>query len=620
MLPAAQNLPPGTLLIRRDLLNHEANHGNFMKGLQSIRYIALLLFSILVAGQLQAQSFENGVRLYMEEDFEKAVEVFAALQDDRSALFAGKSAFALSDYKEAETYLKRASASSNPSISQEADYTLAMVYYSLGEYHLALPLLYQLSESHSNTGVQLFAERFYHQITEYLTGSQRIELLHQIDSSEIRFDLYRRGVDILPFQELEQVGKELLAMTSSRSVRDQIERALAIRSSTQSDDHHYPEVPDGTIYNIGVILPVFPVDDPDYEIPRNLYLGIVLAADEFNSRNRNRKIRIRFKNTHERNDSTVEAIESLISEQASDAIIGPLFSEQAAAAAPISDKHQVPLFIPLANSTRLSNEFDYSYQINPSPEAHARVMADFANEVLGYQRLGIIAESGTQGSQFARTFQRRSEQHGAEITRFVEQNFAASGYDLTGVSAGFYGNDEEGIPASQAIYAPFTGQSSTTMMNLLLNDMEASGYFMPILGSEDWKFGTITPFQHQNLEIFYTEAAIAGSEVMSDEMSHFTQEYVTRFGSEPDPFSTLGYDVGNYLFTALEKAGNPLYLDRVIEQEPIFEGLSIQIDMDENRVNRHLFIRPLTDKAQQLLDSLQGGQLPAASEDSIEQF
>src|SRR5690625_4331870 len=93
MLPAAQNLPPGTLLIRRDLLNHEANHGNFMKGLQSIRYIALLLFSILVAGQLQAQSFENGVRLYMEEDFEKAVEVFAALQDDRSALFAGKSAF-----------------------------------------------------------------------------------------------------------------------------------------------------------------------------------------------------------------------------------------------------------------------------------------------------------------------------------------------------------------------------------------------------------------------------------------------------------------------------------------------------------------------------------------------
>src|SRR5690625_7639353 len=121
MLPAAQNLPPGTLLIRRDLLNHEANHGNFMKGLQSIRYIALLLFSILVAGQLQAQSFENGVRLYMEEDFEKAVEVFAALQDDRSALFEGKSEFALYDYKVAETYMKCVSTGSNPSIIIEAD-------------------------------------------------------------------------------------------------------------------------------------------------------------------------------------------------------------------------------------------------------------------------------------------------------------------------------------------------------------------------------------------------------------------------------------------------------------------------------------------------------------------
>src|SRR5690625_5704525 len=105
---------------------------------------------------------------------------------------------------------------------------------------------------------------------------------------------------------------------------------------------------------------------------------------------------------------------------------------------------------------------------------------------------------------------------------------------------------------------------------------------------------------------------------MGDEMSHFTQKYGTRLASHPDPFPTLGYDVGNYLFTALEKAGTPLYLDRVIEQEPSFEGLSIQIDMDENRVTRHLFIRPLTDKAQQLLDSLQGGQLPAASEDPIE--
>src|SRR5690625_7609857 len=90
-------------------------------------------------------------------------------------------------------------------------------------------------------------------------------------------------------------------MTSSRSVRDQIERALATRSSTQSDDHHYPEAPDGTIYNIGVILPVFPVDDPDYEIPRNLYLGIVLDADEFNCCNRYRKIIIRFTITHQRN-------------------------------------------------------------------------------------------------------------------------------------------------------------------------------------------------------------------------------------------------------------------------------------------------------------------------------
>src|SRR5699024_12720998 len=71
---------------------------------------------------------------------------------------------------------------------------------------------------------------------------------------------------------------------------------------------------------------------------------------------------------------------------------------------------------------------------SPSTSVPTTLSLHDALPILGYQRLGIIAESGTQGSQFARTFQRRSEQHGAEITRFVEQNFAASGYDLTGVS------------------------------------------------------------------------------------------------------------------------------------------------------------------------------------------
>lgn len=607
-------------MFRCDLFTHEANNSKFMISIRFILISAFLHFCMVSAHHVSAQSFDEGLRLYLNEQYEEAADIFSGINDDRGALFAGKSTLAYSDFQRAEEYLNQASRSSNRDIRQEAQYTLAMVYYSTGDHHLALPLLYDLSESQSPTGVDLYASRFYDQILGYLTGKQRTELLHQIDTPAIQYDLFRYAMDVIPFNELELLGNELLQLTTNSRIRNQIQSELTSRSAADADPGRFPDVPDGTVYNIGVILPMFGQDDPDFDIPRNLYLGIVLAADEFNSRNMNRKIHLEFRNSYERNDSSIVAMEDLIVDQSADVVIGPLFSEQAATIASISDRYEVPLIIPLANSSRLSDEFSYSYQINPSPESHARVMAEFAANVLGYDRLGVITESGTQGSQFARTFRQHSEDQGTSITRFVEQNFAASGYDLTGISAGFYGSEEADAPYTQAIYAPFTGQASTTMMNLLLNDMEASRNFIPILGSEDWKYGNITNFQQQNLEIFYTETGTTNSETATREVIQFTDEYVTRFGIEPDQFSTLGYDVGSYLFTALETAGNPLYLDRVLQQENIYEGLSIQIDMDESRVNQHLFVRPLTDRAQQLLDTIQGVPGPAGEEDVNEQF
>jgi hypothetical protein len=43
---------------------------------------------------------------------------------------------------------------------------------------------------------------------------------------------------------------------------------------------------------------------PDFLIPRNLYYGIMLAAEEFNNRNADRKVRLIFKNSAENPDTT----------------------------------------------------------------------------------------------------------------------------------------------------------------------------------------------------------------------------------------------------------------------------------------------------------------------------
>ena len=561
--------------------------------------VFLFAFSLLFAASLPAQNFYDGLALYNEEQFEEAAEIFSSLDDDRAILFAGKSFIALADYSKANIYLNTAAESIDDSIREEALYSLALSHFGLKNYAPALQHLYRVIESDNRAGLRQDARRFYSDILNYLSEEERFETLKKLDNSAIRYDLVNRSRSYLQPEKFVHLVEELKLMTTSESTLQRIENELAVSSPIQTFVHEFPEAPIGKVYNVGIILPVFDANDPDFTIPRNLYFGMLIAADEFNSRNTDQKVQLYFKNSHENPDSTAKAFSELILTNNIHAAIGPLFSDPAIKMAAIAEEYQVPMLAPLANADELNVGLTYTFQLNPTFETHGIMMARYAVETLGLSDIAIMIEENDPGRPSALAFREEVQRLGASISYFIEENFAAIGYDLSDFTEVFTTDeqlaDSLNYRRSEAIYAPFTGQASTTMMNLLMTDLESRRNNLIILGTESWESAPVTEFQQQFFEIFYSQAFDPSPE--NDGYQFFSEDYENRFGHQPDRFATVGYDAASFLFQSLETAGNPVYTTRALRTLPPFQGISMKIDFNGNSVNQHVFINPLTERA-----------------------
>lgn len=568
--------------------------------------IVIILF-LVSAINLQAQNFDDAMALYNDEQFEEAANLFIDLEDDRSVLFAGKSFLSLGQNTAALGYLNQALTSELESIQHEALYSLSIAHFRLKNYSNSLDYLRTLLESNNRTGLRSDAQRLYTQQMNYLSMSERFETLRKVQSPAVRFDMVNSSKTYTDFNTYSILLSEFLKTVPDSTQKTRYLQQLEIDTRLRQFFNQYPTAPQGTVYNIGVILPTFDENDPDFTIPRNIYYGMIIAAEEFNITNANRKVRLHFKNSAEDADTTSAALTELVWANQIDAVVGPLFSEPAERMAQLAEEFRVPMIAPLANSDELNLDYNYTFQLNPTFEIHGKEMARFAVEELELDSIAIITDSKSLGRASALSFRHEAEKLGAHISYYFEDDLASVGYDLSAFTEVFTPDstliDSLGYTPSQAIYAPFTGQAATTLSNLLLNDLEAMRSDLIILGSEEWANADMSAYQRRIFEIYYTKAL--GQAADSSAVEFFQQDFETRFGFSPDNFASIGYDAANYLFQSLETAGNPIYLDRVLKTRSPYNGLSLKIDFDGNRVNQHLNVHPLTGKAEEKMEEME---------------
>ncbi|MEX0905158.1 MAG: ABC transporter substrate-binding protein [Balneolaceae bacterium] len=566
-------------------------------------YIFSLFFAFAI--QLQAQDFDYALELYENEEYEEAVRIFESIDNDRSALYAGKSHFSIGNYTRSISFLNNALESSLQSIRDEALFTLSVSHFMINNFDISLTFLKELIESNNRTGLRMQAQRMYNQILNYLSMEERFQTLKKLNNQTVRYDLVNASKNYTDAETYRLLVREFIKTEPDSANQTGLRQNLLPGSELQQFFNRYPTAPAGMVFHVGVVLPTFDENDPDFTIPRNLYYGMILAADEFNSRNSDKKVRLNFKNSAENPDSTGAGFTELVWADEIDAVIGPLFSEPAERMAQLAEEYRVPMLAPLANSDELNLDYNYTFQMNPTFEIHGRNMARFAVEELRLDTLAVITESNALGRASALGFRYEAEKLGAHISYYIEEDFASMGYDLSEHTEVFTPDstlqDSLKYTPSQAVYAPFTGEAATTLTNLLMNDLEAMRSNMIILGSEEWTQADLNARQQQFFEIYYTQAT--GEAADSSAVDFFEEDFENRFGFEADRFAKTGYDAANYLFRSLETAGNPHYLGRVMRTEDPYNGLSTRIHFDGKRVNQHVFIRPLTSRAIERFDN-----------------
>ena len=566
-----------------------------------MKYIfSLLSFLILLAGPVAAQNFEEALQLYEDQVFAEAAEIFSSLDDDRSKLFAGKSYFGMQDYLIANEYLRQvAENTTTDSYRQEALFTIALSHFRMKNFALSLDQLHELTISGERGRIRVDAQRIYRQIMQYLSPEQRIQVLRQTRYREVAKNVVEHSYNLVDREQYEVILNGFLRTVTDLDQRRQLREELPRAGQVQSIQRRYPSPPEGMVYNIGVILPADEENASDRLIPRNLYYGITLAAEEFNSQNPDKKVFLKYQNSHSDPDSTGKAFNELVYNGFVDAVIGPLFSEPARRMARLSEEYRIPMIAPLANSDEINLDHNYTYQMNPTFEVHGKMMARHAVQTLRLDTLAVITQSDHPGTASARSFRREAERLGAFISYYIEEDFASLGYDITEFTEVFTTDEEEieehNYLPTKGIYAPFSGQAANTLINLLLTDLEVLRSEMVIMGSEEWENASLSNWQNRNFEIYYSKAF--GERADSSTVEFVMQDFETRFGIEPDRFAKIGFDVGTYVFQSLSEAGNPKYLGEVLRNREPYNGLELSIHMDQKRINQSLFIHPLSNPA-----------------------
>ncbi|WP_340105014.1 ABC transporter substrate-binding protein [Rhodohalobacter sp. 8-1] len=566
------------------------------------QFTLLTFFISLISVSAFSQTFEEGLELYQQQQYEDALEIFTALDDGRSLLFAGKSHFDLQNYLKANSYLEQASeASREVAYRQEADFTLGLSHFRMKNYSKSIDLLHELIISEERGRAKVDAQQFYRQLLQFFTLDQRFEIIQSTDYQAVAKDIVTSSYGTFNHLDYTALVNVFLERITDDEQRATIASELNRRARPGSDSLGAPALstPDGMVYNVGVILPANDDPGPGMLVPRNLYYGITFAAEEFNSRYTDKKIALNYRNSHRDPDSTAKAFHNIVWKGFSDAVIGPLFSETASRMAGLSEQYMVPMIAPLANSDEINLDYNYTFQMNPTFEVHGKRMARYAVRQLGLDTLAVITPNEALGTASARSFRHEAERLGAFVSYYIEEDFSSLGYDLTDFTKVFTTDKTEidslnYIP-TEGIYAPFTGQAANTLINLLMTDLEVLGSDMVILGSEEWQSANLSAWQERNFAIYYSQGF--GEAADTSAVRIFEEDFQTRFGLEADQFSKLGYDIGTYLFESLSESGNPALLTQIIRNRDSYNGLAIRINMDGQRINQHVYIRALTPQA-----------------------
>ena len=340
----------------------------------------------------------------------------------------------------------------------------------------------------------------------------------------------------------------------------------------------------GIPFDLGVVLPIA---GSDGYLGQALFNGVRIAVDEHNAGS-GRPVRMIFRDSRATGDGARQAVEGAV-EQGADAIIGPLFSDEAMPAGAAAEAAGVVLMAPLATDVAVSEGRRYVFQANPTFPARGKAMARYATGRLNLDRLGVASERGTLGADMAIGFAAEARRLGATVAFEKSLADASDWQDLDReVGASTLGSVD-------AVYLPVTGRDAPRYAADALRSLDALNRAPRPLGNTEWEGLSQSTGRASRLGAVFTQDFF----VAPGAADAFGRRYRQLSGIGQDRLSLIGYDLARFLLSRIGEEGD---LGDAVRSASRFDGIGNRYSFDGGQVNESLFILGFRDGQAVLLE------------------
>lgn len=359
----------------------------------------------------------------------------------------------------------------------------------------------------------------------------------------------------------------------------------AARLQTLAEDRIERTEAGDLVSELGIILPL---QDEHSTLTQALFTGARIAVDEHNSLNPERPIRMVFRDTQD-DPTHASSVVTALASSGVDAMIGPLYSREAMAAAEAAERSGIVLIAPLANDEAVSQGRDFVFQANPTITTRGRLMARFAMRGLRMDNFGIIAERDRDqiSERMAEGFLEEAMLNGEQVhfyTLLDSQRDWGRLAELVGADT---------LRHARAVYMPIAGGESMARIDAALSSFDRMGLSnqIRVLGNTEWHDAP-NASRASRYETTYTNDFYVREQDAS--VRAFREQFEGIVGQAPDPSTTIGrlaftgYDVVRFLIPLMTGGDNEALIER-IRDAPTYQGLGIRIDFGEGNVNEALY-------------------------------
>ena len=405
--------------------------------------------------------------------------------------------------------------------------------------------------------------------------------LYEIERYNDAFEVLARLIDSYPTSRYLAEANNVIELMNSADSEQSVEKE---------------------VFRLGIALPL---NTEATSLTQHMFNGIHMAVDAYNASvvaqttdfPRRPEIQMVFRDTQNNEQQARQAIRELIETEQVDAIIGPLFSTEAIAAAQEAERGRTVLLAPLATARQVSTNRTYVFQANPTLEVRGKLMARFVVRNLKIESVGVLTDyTNSESLGMAKGFEQELYELG------VEPSFQ---YYLSGTRTWFRLGDEvsrDSLLQAKAVYLPINGGNASTVISGALGSLNRMmmNNRIRIIGNKEWhevpSTTLATSYQTTYTNDFYVAAEDSLAQV-------FQNQYIATYGIDPIRLSYSGYDVTSFLTEQLGTfAASPQTpLHTIFHEAGEFQGLGNRIDFSNGNVNEAMFYHRYVDGRVRLL-------------------